>query len=504
MPLLYASAHQSLKKPLVDYLSAYHHHYLSMNLSSTFPILFPNIQRYSPPKSQDLRQLHQVQQQPFVNTTISTFTRNEIERAFLLHRPDLIKTISLPIQRLAAFQSIGSKLSSLVRFELYGISWHFNLDPAIEFVQQHSKLFGTIRELKMAGPNDVKVMQKPKIHGIMKAIKYPKLIDLSRYKEAARDLNSFEIQNVQSLEQLLFDLEFIPKPQSSMPNTIAITPTQTSKTLTAASQSQIQDGTLPVQDDHTLGLIRQCTNLTTLHIGVQSPTGFAWAVDHYNSDPSSLQRFKILHLSSDQTAAVKQVLEDCVYAFRDSLEDLKGVSLKLSPMTPSPSKMEATFGWSRPLNRLSVLSLKGELAVWFDLESLRFCPKLSELHLNLLPYSPPQIEYLEKIAIATQLTVLSLTGRWILTDRVMVKLGEGLQKLKRLDMGGCEYNTAAHPSLTPQGLTSGLDKMKELRRIEADLGLQIETVFRTYRASRPGLEIFLRSDLRSDDGLRAP
>ncbi|KAF9353185.1 hypothetical protein BGX26_009021 [Mortierella sp. AD094] len=421
------------------------------------------------------------------------FTRNEIERTFLLHRPDLIKTISLPIQRLAAFQSIGPLLSSLVRFELYGISWHFNLDPAIEFLQQHSQLFGTIRELKMAGPNDVKVMQKPKIHRIMKAIKNPKLIDLSRYKEATRDLNSYEIQNVSSLEQLLFDLEFVPLPQSSVHTqsnaiSIPLDPTQSSVATAAPPPPEIQAGVSLVQGDDTLGLIQQCANLTTLQIGVQSPTGFAWAVDRYNNDPTSLQQFKVLRLSSNRTVAVKQVLEDCVYAFRDSLEDLKGISLKLSPVVPSLSKMETTFGWSWPLNRLSVLSLKGELAVWFDLESLRFCPRLAELHLNLLPYSPPTVEHLEKVAIASQLSVLSLMGRWILTDRALDKLGKSLQKLKRLTLEGCECNVAMRPGLTTRGLTNGLDKMKGLRRLEIDLVGRIEAAMREYRESRPGLD----------------
>ncbi|KAF9164741.1 hypothetical protein BGX20_000838 [Mortierella sp. AD010] len=435
------------------------------------------------------------------------FTRNEIERKFLLHRPDLIKTISLPIQRLAAFQSIGPLLSSLVRFELYGISWHFNLGPAIEFLQQHSRLFGTIRELKMAGPNDVKVMQKPKIHQIMKAIRNPKLIDLSRYKEATRDLNSYEIQNLSSLEQLLFDLDFVPLPQSSVhtQSNVVSDPTQSSM-VTAAPQppTEIQAGAPLAQSDNTLSLIRQCPNLTTLQIGVQSPTGFAWAVDRYDNDPTSLQQFKVLRLSSNRAVTVKQALEDCVYAFRNSLEDLTGISLKLSPVVPSLSKMETTFGWSWPLNRLSVLSLKGELAVWFDLESLKFCPRLTELYLNLLPYSPSTVEHLEKIAIASQLSVLSLMGRWILTDKALGMFGESLQKLKSLTLENCECNVAMRPTLTAYGLTNGLDKMKELKRLEVDLDRQVEAAMREYRESRPGLDICIRSDTRMDDGLIVP
>ncbi|KAF9202983.1 hypothetical protein BGZ49_006913 [Haplosporangium sp. Z 27] len=480
-----------------------------MNIASTFPTLFPNIQRYTPllqsysqPTStnsseRDLKAQQPPTHQHAASTTITMFTRNEIERAFLLHRPDLIKTMSLPIQRLPAFQSIGPKLSSLVRFELSGITWQFNLGPAIEFLQQHAQLFGTIRELRMAGPNDVRVMQKPKIHQIVKAIKHPKLFDLSRYKEASRDLNSYEIQNVGTLEKLLFDLDFVPVPQSSLPSqpsAISVLNPIQSSVVTAATQSQIQDEISPGQSDNTLGLIQQCTNLSTLHIGVQSPTGFSWAVDRYKNDPRSVQQFKVLHLSSNRTAIVKQAIEDCVYAFQDSLEDLKGVSLKLSAMTTSLSNMDTTFGWSWPLNRLSVLSLKGELAVWFDFESLRYCPKLTELHLNLLPYSPPKIDHLEKVSLASQLTVLSLLGRWILTDRIIDNLAKGLQRLKTLTMDGCECNTATQLYLTPKGLTSGLDKMKQLQKLDVNLFGQIEAEMREYRVSRPELEIRIQSD----------
>ncbi|KAG0365687.1 hypothetical protein BGZ54_006305 [Gamsiella multidivaricata] len=422
------------------------------------------------------------------------FTRNEIERKLLLHRPECIRTISLPIQRLVAFQSIGSKLSGLVRFELYGISWHFNLDPAIEFLQEHSRLFGTIRELKMAGPNDVRVMQKPTLHKIIKLIKHPKVIDLSRYKEATRDLNTFEFQDISSLEQLLFDLDFVPAPQSPAPahqNTDA-TQTQTLSFVgTTAAPPRISDAGLVTQNDRALDLIRRCANLRTLHIGVQNSTAFSWAVDRYNADPSSLQSIKVLHLSSHRPTTAKQLVQDCAYAFRDSLEDLKGVALKLSAVVPSPS--ETWFGWSWTLGRLTTLSLKGELAVWFDMESLAYCPKLTELNLTLHPYSPPRVDHLEKVVMAPHLKVLSLVGRWILTDRVMDKLGGGLEQLQRLVVDKCDSD-----ALTVDGFIRGLDKMRALRVVEIELGERTEEVIRECRATQTGLGIHVRlNDLLS-------
>jgi hypothetical protein len=384
------------------------------------------------------------------------FTRNEIERTLLLHQPERIRTISLPIQRLAGFESVGPFLSSLVRFELFGISWHFNLEPAIEFVQEHSRLFGTIRELKLAGPNDVRLLQKPSLHKIIKAIRNPRVIDLSRYKEATKDLNSYEIQSVDTLEQLLFDLDFIP-PQC--------------------------------RHAYEQELIRMCPRLTTLQIGIQSPTAFKWAVTRYDACPTTMQQLSTIHLSSNNSMTVKQAVEDSVYAFRDSLEDLKGVALRLSPIDSALFEAPPLLGWTWPLHRLTVLSLRGELAAWFDMNSLKYCPKLTEFNLTLYPYSPVKVEYLEQIVLAPQLRVLSLVGRWILTDRLMSILGGGLTKLKSLTMEGCECD-----DLTDKGLVEGLDKMQTLMSIGIELGQRVEYLMREYRISRPSLSICMRSD----------
>ncbi|KAG0213887.1 hypothetical protein BGX28_003311 [Mortierella sp. GBA30] len=463
-----------------------------MNLSRTFPLLFPNLQRHDPtpqPSPANTPRLvgdNRITSKPPGTTTITMLTRNEIERTIMQHRPHFIRTMSLPVQRLPAFQSIGPRLASLVRFELYGISWHFNLDPAIAFLREHAACYGTIRELKMAGPNDVRLLQKPKLHDVIKTIKHPKLIDLSRYKEATRDLNSFEIQNMDGLEHLFFDLDFVPVPAAPqvITTTAAEAPGTSSSTSTLTITFPILDQAMDSAKNDALDLIRQCTRLTTLHIGVRSSTMFAWAVDCYNFDPASLQQLKVLHLSSNRTIIVKQVLDDCLYAFRDTLEDLKGIALKLSP-NPSPM----SFGWTWPLQQLSVLSLKGELAAWFDFESLRYCPKLTEICLTLNPYSPPKTDHLEKLVLASQLATLSLLGRWIVSDTLMAHVGEGLQRLKKLTLEGCQDD-----ALTGEGLIEGLEKMKALRRLDIGLGASVEVAVREYRETRPGLDITMRSD----------
>jgi hypothetical protein len=426
------------------------------------------------------------------------FTRNEIERTFLFHRPETIRTISLPIQRLTAFPSIELHLAGLVRFELLGISWKFDLGPAIEFVRQHTRLYGTIRELKMAGPNDVRVMQKPKLHEIIQAIKHPRVLDLSRYREAIVDLNSFKIQNVDRLEELYFDTEYTKRLAPAPPAFPATEGFATTPVVVAAASAAPMPP--PIQQEEKakekeekkmeeggeFALIQECLSLTTLQTVVQTSTAFSWAVKSYDCGPASMHlRPKVLFLSASRVSTAQQAVEDCVYAFRDSLEDLKGVSLVLSPVTISTSMSPPSFGWSWPLTRLSVLSLQGELATRFDMESLRFCPRLIEFRLRLHPHPPTRADFLEKISLAPELKVFSLNGLWIVTDSVMGHLGDGLPKLQSLAMTGCECS-----ALTSSGLKQGLNKMKALKHATLDLGEKWEAVIdEEYRVERPGLEI---------------
>ncbi|KAG0353600.1 hypothetical protein BG005_007136 [Podila minutissima] len=477
----FRDTHWRLRRPLVDYLALYHHHYLGMNLSSTFPIIFPNIQQYSPPSSS---------QSLLLNTTITMFTRNEIEKRFLLHQPDQIKTVSLPIQRFAAFKPIVAQLCGLVRFELLGVSWHFDLTPAIDFVHQHSDMYGTIRELKMTGPHDVRALQKPTLIEMVKAIRHPRELDLSRYKEATKDLNSYEFQNIAGVETLLFNLDYIP-PVSASPSTLqpnfpppgpafasvvnSLNPHHRGLGLLDSSTDRTLD-----EQDNSLRVVQACTGLRHLQIGVNSATAFSWALDKFNTDPDSVMPLQVLHISSNTTAIIKRALEDCLRAFQYTLRDLKGISLKLS----AAPLLNPSFGWDWPLNHLTTLSLKGELAVWFDMRSLEFCPKLQELNLTLHPFSPPDPDHLSKVVLAPHLKTLSLVGRWSMTDSVIAHFGAGLLRLEKLVLDRCQCD-----DLSVDGLLQGLDQMTQLKTLQVALEECFESALKKYGLSRPELKI---------------
>ncbi|KAF9301199.1 hypothetical protein BGZ74_006992 [Mortierella antarctica] len=457
----FRDTHWRLRRPLVDYLALYHHHYLGMNLSSTFPIIFPNIQQYSPPSSS---------QSLLLNTTITMFTRNEIEKRFLLHQPDQIKTVSLPIQRFAAFKPIVAQLC--------------------DFVHQHSDMYGTIRELKMTGPHDVRALQKPTLIEMVKAIRHPRELDLSRYKEATKDLNSYEFQNIAGVETLLFNLDYIP-PVSASPSTLqpnfpppgpafasvvnSLNPHHRGLGLLDSSTDRTLD-----EQDNSLRVVQACTGLRHLQIGVNSATAFSWALDKFNTDPDSVMPLQVLHISSNTTAIIKRALEDCLRAFQYTLRDLKGISLKLS----AAPLLNPSFGWDWPLNHLTTLSLKGELAVWFDMRSLKFCPKLQELNLTLHPFSPPDPDHLSKVVLAPHLKTLSLVGRWSMTDSVIAHFGAGLLRLEKLVLDRCQCD-----DLSVDGLLQGLDQMTQLKTLQVALEECFESALKKYGLSRSELKI---------------
>ncbi|KAG0022267.1 hypothetical protein BGZ81_008609 [Podila clonocystis] len=452
-----------------------------MNLSSTFPIIFPNIQRYSPPSSSQAFLL--------TNTTITMFTRNQIEKRFLLHQPDQIKTVSLPIQRFTAFKPIVAQLCGLVRFELLGVSWHFDLTPAIDFVHQHSDMYGTIRELKMAGPNDVRTLQKPTLNKMVKAVRHPRELDLSRYKEATKDLNSYEFQNVIGVETLLFSLDYIP-PLSATPSTLQPNFPPPGPGVAAVNSLNPHQGGLILLDSHTgrtleeqhnsLRVLQACAGLKHLQIGINNANAFSWALDMFNADPDSVVPIQVLHISSNTTTIIKRALEDCLRAFQHTLCDLKGIALKLS----AAPLLNPSFGWDWPLCHLTTLSLKGELAVWFDMRSLEFCPKLQELNLTLHPFSPPDPDHLLKIVLAPHLKTLSLVGRWPMTDSVIAHFGAGLLRLENVVLDRCQCD-----DLSVDGLLQGLDQMTQLKTLQVALEECFEGALKQYGLSRPDLKI---------------
>ncbi|KAG0203537.1 hypothetical protein BGX28_004219 [Mortierella sp. GBA30] len=111
----------------VDYLRYYTQHDHT-TLSDAFPTLFPSLICYHMDQwstSEDMIRI-----------------RATVERALLLHHPEGIVSMAIPITRMNLFLEAVPRLIRLRRIELYDIKHEFIVEDVIEFVRKHDLLTG--------------------------------------------------------------------------------------------------------------------------------------------------------------------------------------------------------------------------------------------------------------------------------------------------------------------------------------------------------------------------
>ncbi|KAG0373431.1 hypothetical protein BGX24_011703 [Mortierella sp. AD032] len=217
----------------VDYLSFYTHHNHS-TISDSLPSLFPSLICY-----------HMDQ---WSSSTDMIRIRATIERALLMHRPEGIVSLAVPITRVKAVQEAvadavtasatnmtsGSGLSRLRRVEFYGIRQEFSLEDVLAFLRSlrrppsspslSSSLSpspqgtgtgtgkGTeggegrmlLTEIKIGGPTDYGHIGKRDLYTILQELT-PTLqnIDLTDWRGAIMDLDQIPTEQVRVLHMRL-------------------------------------------------------------------------------------------------------------------------------------------------------------------------------------------------------------------------------------------------------------------------------------------------------------
>ncbi|CAO3571451.1 unnamed protein product [Mortierella alpina] len=480
----------------INYLQYYTHHDHT-TLSDAFPTLFPSLICYHMDQwstSEDMIRI-----------------RNTVERALLLHRSEGIVTLAVPITRIRLLLEAVPRLLRLKRIELHDIKLEFSADDAIEFVRRHDQMasgqqrrqghrgsatreYGPIEqramesgtssnhrasstviepdriqdrnvvsltEVKIGGPGDYGIIEKPDLYRILQAMSQPKVIDLTGWRGAVLDLVQIPVH---SLETLLMRLDR-PLPR--------ICPAET--------------------------FLQQARSLKNLQICISPAHGglFRWAVqwrneknaiahrrleqevacgllpqEFDNTRPSTNERqeeygLKTLSLAGETTATVWALI-GATEAFSTTLEVLRANSWKRpvgiplddfedDPVTEEPlypigatamgnidgaagtytdapihhhhhpqhafvhsSLNSPQLSWASLMTRLQELDLKGEVAaIAFDFRSLARCPQLRILRLNTHPCgvapNPERIRsLLQYISVSVQ--ELDLTGPWFITD----------------------------------------------------------------------------------------
>ncbi|KAF9317447.1 hypothetical protein BG003_000768 [Podila horticola] len=442
--------------------------------------------------------LHLLQsfQQPQKNTKtieMAQATRSKIERDLLQHSPQRIKTLcisaprfhtilhtlqdessSVPVSLSCQWNTprISGKLSRLSRLELFDVHFDFDLEAVIDFLRTHDEIYGTIREIKVGGPDDLGRSTPPGLIRILQCLKRVKVLDMTDWREAIKYLDMIPTKHLETL--LLGNVRMT---------------TLNSGVSTAGNEAEQQVAVTEDQEDPQIRTLKSCRRLKELRMPVLIDNLFEWAVQDrkrrqrlagqwvYGPEPVHIQ---VVHLSGSNTGPLVSTLVDVADAFRDSLQTLQSTSW--SDMAETLSCCQPlTWNWCLP--QLQVLDLQGEIACRFKIQALEHCPELRVLRLSLphsvlpspstgtrgrtdndsleedgrapMEYECSGQQYTSLADIFTsrslgarrsilpKLQELSIAGDWGLDDSSFLGMAEAVPTLTRLSLLRCEGLSAA-------------------------------------------------------------
>lgn len=410
---------------------------------------------------------------------------------------------------------ISGKLSRLSRLELFDVHYDFDLEAVIDFLRTHDQVYGTIREIKVGGPDDLGRWTPPGLIRILQSLKRVKVLDMTDWREAIKYLDMIPTKH---LETLLL-------------GNVRMTTLNSGGSSTEPGTEQPPDSESENQEDPQIRTLKSCRRLKELRMPVLIDGLFKWAVQDrkrrqrlagqwvYGPEPVHIQ---VVHLSGSNTGPLVSTLVDVVDAFRDSLQTLQSTSW--SDMAETLSCCQPlTWNWCLP--HLQVLDLQGEIACRFKVQALEHCPELRVLRLSL-PHSvlpSPSTGTREHIAseslqedgersreyecsgqqqytcladlfaprslgtrrsILPKLQELNIAGDWGLDDSSLLGMAEVVPTLTHLSLLRCEGLSAA-------GLVRVIPSFRMLHWLEVNKAWRSElehVVSKSYNHSRIHIE----------------
>ncbi|KAF9301072.1 hypothetical protein BGZ74_007190 [Mortierella antarctica] len=387
--------------------------------------------------------------------------QTEIAHSLIEYHPRDIRVLGQPIARTSILLQSIKHLHNLVRLELSEIVFGCKVEPILEFIRVHDAMHNTLREIKIKSPEEGTHHYEPShthLVRIVQAMRNPQVVDARHWREAITVLDQIPAD---CLKTLLLGLAEMPPSKA------------TSEFL--AQCVFLENVRMPVRDSQLFRWAVAARRRTTgpagegggggggfgprhvpyyaapfvgapsmAYLGPLSPWGpyTDWLTGEEHFGPA---RLKSVELCGEDFALIP-ALKDAADAFRDSLEQIKGISLTMSLSRVTVNIMN-TLSWSWPMEQLSVIDLEGEVALAFDLAVLQFCPRLTTLRLSLPPYLFSTSEddrvlqelkaRLPQILLARHLLDLELHGKWPLSDALLVEIGGTMARLRRLYIGYC-------------------------------------------------------------------
>ncbi|KAF9346801.1 hypothetical protein BGX26_001691 [Mortierella sp. AD094] len=314
----------------------------------------------------------------------------------------------------ANIHPLVNQLSSLLRLELFKKSNRPDLSGAHNFIITHRQHFSTLQEIVL------NTKDKSDLSSLIQAMENPRLIDVTCWANADQYLTQFPLQQCSTL---LMGLRSSQSNATLDPAILARSP-------------QLRNLRMCVfhQDIFSWTFTRR-----HLHIG-GTKDETKQPQKSVNQLCATNPRLVSVSLYGIDNVLVPALLDACD-AFRGTLQGLAGIS---SFGEPSISRL--SWNWDMPC--LTRLDLEGTIAVYFDLDSLRFCPLLQELRLNIGRKIPPDWDVLHKATqlsqVSSHLRHLDLCGWWALPDSALTQtLLPVLKRLHYLNLMWCTGPTCA-------------------------------------------------------------
>ncbi|GJJ75992.1 hypothetical protein EMPS_08350 [Entomortierella parvispora] len=194
------------KELTTDYLQFYIHQDHA-SISDAFPSLFPSLICYQMEQWTSSSDMHRI--------------RACIEKAFLMHHPERIQSLSIPVTRVGSiFLEAVGRLRRLRRVEFYDIKFDFDPKDAIEFLRRHQEPYKLavgdgkdtmtpsseiptstteLTEIRIGGTGDSGVIGKMDLYKILQSMHRPVVIDLTGWRGAVMDISQIPVQSLRSL-----------------------------------------------------------------------------------------------------------------------------------------------------------------------------------------------------------------------------------------------------------------------------------------------------------------
>ncbi|KAF9131907.1 hypothetical protein BGW39_001143 [Mortierella sp. 14UC] len=422
----------------VDYLSFYTHHNHS-TISDSLPTLFPSLICY-----------HMDQ---WSSSTDMIRIRATVERALLMHRPEGIVSLAVPITRVKAVQeavadavaiaasgtSASAGLSRLRRVEFYDIRQEFSLRDVLAFLRSlrrppsspSSSLSpgprtgsGTeggggrmlLTEIKIGGPTDYGHIGKRDLYTILQELS-PTLqkIDLTDWRGAIMDLDQIPTEHVEKQKEEEEEKEMEKERHELMCKVDKELEEQFgSKSDADEKEEDITDNSSGDEEEDEDDDEDEDEDLMDTRA---SPTRTAGWLHKDTGAVAYEDEEGLRHLSlAGETPSVLWGLLGATSAYYDRLETLAASSWKPqyndgaldgtvaggqghahghgqgadSNNNPPEPELPRLY-WPATMTRLVRLDLKGEIAfISFDMRTLAQCPLLQRLRLDTYQSSSPQ------------------------------------------------------------------------------------------------------------------